>query len=133
MKVRHVHNKRKTDESATNELEDMEIDVETGVWIQQQKRKNLKINKINRKHEIDLICTSCGKSCDNQSEHEEHSKTHTQSKNCICQKCKKQFTQENELEKHEKSHTQTNLYVCEKCSKSAKEKHGFFMEIIKVS
>ena len=93
-------NKRKTDESATNEPEDMEIVVETGVWIQQQKRKNLKIDKINRKQEKDLICTTCGITCDNQSEHEEHLKTHTQSKNYICQKCKNRFTKESELEKH---------------------------------
>ena len=114
--------KRKTQESTSNAQEEMEIDEETGVWIQQQKRKSLKINKAKKKQEETLFCTICEEPFNYQSVLDEHSKTHTLSKLHSCQKCEKQFIEQTALKKHEEGHTQISSYSCEKCSSTFDQK-----------
>ena len=100
----------------------MDIDDATGVWIQQQKRKSLKINKTNKTRNDHVICDTCKKVCNNQSQLNEHLKTHTQKNIFTCQKCNKNFKAQSILENHEKEHTKNSLYLCQECNEQFEEK-----------
>ena len=123
VELHNKEDKREIEENvAYSNEEGMDIDEETGVWLQQQKRKSLKINKMKRKHAQTFICGTCGKNCSSQSSHFEHLKTHIQTKTYACQNCKKNFSDQNELVNHESSHTQTSTYSCATCKETFGEK-----------
>ena len=94
--------KRNTEEHIPNGDEDMEIDDTTGVWIQQQKRKSIRIKKTKSQQEDRF----------------NHDKSNTYSR----QECKKTFDGQKVLEKQEQSHSLSSTYSCDKCNESYDDK-----------
>ena len=105
----------KTKDNDPKDVKEMEIDDATGVWIQQQKKRSLKINKEKQPNKT-FKCENCEEIFHNQNGIEEHMKTHTLKDGHSCQKCKESFKTQEMLEKHKiQEHTESTIHMCNEC------------------
>ena len=134
-------------------VEEMEIDEATEVWIKQQKRKPIKIGNAKKQASGSFKCHECQNTFEVEDELGKHQKTHGHNVIYNCDKCNKQFLgkellrrhvlshsqplefyckdcgnrfqKEEELGKHAKTHSSDVSYNCEKCGKTFKMKEEF--------
>ena len=98
------------------EDEYMEIDDATGVWIQQQKRKNLKLNKEKKvTQSYSYSCQQCSESFSEQRDFEKHQTSHGNITQYKCKLCSERFDEKALLDSHIDIHSQTG-YSCEVCN-----------------
>ena len=69
---------------SSNDTEDMEIDEALGEWVQQQKRKPIKIPKVTKKSHK---CETCGKDFEDKDKFGNHMEIHKQDVLYPCKKC----------------------------------------------
>ena len=101
-------------------IEKMEVDEHVGVWLQQQKRKPIKIPKVSSKGHK---CEKCEAVLVDENELMKHIiKTHRPNVFYACNKCENSFEKEDDLKNHDKCHSQDVHFNCDKCDKSFKNK-----------
>ena len=104
----------KSEEENCVENMDMEIDDALGVWITQQKRKPLKITKVNS---MSKKCGQCDKTFGKEKDLVNHTREHANELH-ECKFCGKQFDLSQMLHKHMEEHSQTTQVRCGYCNKN---------------
>ena len=111
-----LENKKEMNDS--DSCEEMEVDESMGVWINQQKRKSIKISKRSNKCHS---CKVCKVAFQDKNELLRHEQTHRQNIVYGCKKCANYFEEKDELTEHEKTHSEDLHSNVENCEKSCKD------------